>query len=307
MKKIYLSCVAAVIGINAGCVNASPPVDVAQYVAQRGWRTNPVKAPAIPAADIATVSYLKQGSSVPSCGLLAQGPRGPAFIEVLTAPDDDDYPHCVLIQDAAAFELNKKKYLVFEYISRDTRDDLYRSYFFVYKDAAGGYVADRELNDSDAADDAVEYHNIGKIAPHAAEGARRARAFSVGKTLPGAAFLGRDFVTDGNTSLAIFHDKSKEACTFVVDTGGEPARYGHELFAEGDKCASVLASSKLLKAGTTYYLALFKGASKNHLAVISVKDDRSANPEKQLALAAGSKGKVATVKDAKAAIESALK
>lgn len=295
------------MGIEAGCAKASPPLDVPQFIAQRGWRANPVKAPAIPVTDIATVSYFQKDSSVPSCGLLAQGPSAPAFIEVLTAPDDDDYPHCVLIQDAAAFELNKKKYLVFEYISRDTREDLYRGYFYVYKDPAGAYVADRELNESDAANDETVYHNIGKMTPRAAEGARRAKALSIGKTLPGSTFLGRDFVADGKSSLAIFQDKSRANCTFVVDAGGDPARFGHEVFASGDKCISVLASSRMVKDTATYYITLFKGASKNHLGVISVKNNTNVTPEIQLSLAATGNGKVATIKAAKAALESALK
>ena len=306
MKKIYITVVAAIIGINAGCVNASPPLDAKQYIAQRGWRANPVKAPAIPASDITTVSYFDKESSVPSCGLLSQGTGAPVFIDVLKAPADDDYPHCVLIQDAAAFELNKKNYLVFEYISRDTREDLYRGWFFVYKDVAGGYVPDRELNASDAADDETVYHNIGKITPRAAEGARRAKAFMIGKSLPGSTFLKRDFVADGKTSLAVFHDKTNSKCTFVVDAGAEPARIGHETFAGSDKCASFLATGKLEKDSSTYYIALFKGAARNHLGVISVKNNTTVTPEKRLALAASNNGKVATIKEAKAALEKAL-
>lgn len=98
----------------------------------------------------------------------------------------------------------------------------------------------------------------------------------------------------------------QEKCTFLVDAGAKPAVFEHDLFASGDKCTTVLAAGKMEHAGAIYYLALFKGARRNHLAVVSVSPNNNVAAESRGAIAAAKKSALLDLKTAKEALKSAL-
>ncbi|GGB94922.1 hypothetical protein [Pseudoduganella buxea] len=290
----------------AGASKDSSAPDVSKYAAQQGWTLVKSNTPKLPVSDITPVLYTAKGDAAPSCGLLAHTAAGTEFFELMSPEKGAGFPQCLLINDAAAFEVRSRQYLVVEYIARDTVEDFYRQYFYLYRDPAGRYIPDSELNDAVVWTEPVLASRDGIDVPRAQEGVRRARGTLLSKTVPGMRFLGREFMAGKNSSFAVFQDRANSKCVFLVDVGAKPATYGHELFAKGDKCESVLASGKMERAGTTYYLALFKGVVRNHLGIVSVGPNNVVAAETGLAIAVGKKSKLADLKSAKEALKLSL-
>ena len=306
MKKVTLvSAIICMAATHVAC-NASSSPDVAKYIAQKGWTPVKSKVPVLPVSDIAPVIYTMKGDSAPSCGLLAQAGSGFSFLEILTPEPGVGFPQCLGISDVAAFDMNNRKYLVFEYLNRDTKEEFYRQYFYVYKDSAGSYKADIDLNDSAAWPDPVPADSASTLTPRAQEGIRRAKGTILSKAVAGMSFLGRNFITTKSSSYAIFQDKSHEKCAFVVDAGAKPVVFDHGVFSVGQKCTEVLASSSFEKDGKVYYLALYAGNGKNNLSVVSVSENKLVAAEPQLAIAAMKKGQLVNIIQAKKAVLFAL-
>lgn len=306
-KQILSSFGLATIFASQQSSAATGPLNVPQFIAQQAWTPYAPRSVALPSSEVAVVTYFAKGATAPSCGLLTQASSAPEFIEILSPEPGAGFPQCLTINDVAQFELDKKKYLVFEYINRDTKEDFYREYFYVYKDAAGHYVADKELNNSAAYPESVRASANGPNPPRAKDGVKRAKGTLISKIVPSMSFLARDFLLDDTRAFAVFQDKAKEKCNFVLDSGTKPAIFGHEIFSEGDKCSEILASSKLDKDGKTYYLAMFKGAAKNRLAVISVNKENAIVAEKDAAIATTKHTKLTDMKSAKTALLTNLK
>lgn len=272
---------------------------VAQYVKNQGWSLLKSAAAPLPVRDIAPVLYRAEGDFAPSCGLLAQTPAGTDFFQIQSPEQETG-------TDAAVFDLRNRRYLVFEYINRDTKEDFYRQYFYLYRDPAGRYVADGELNNSAAWSEPFRASPHSNNASRVQEGVRRAKGISLSKALPGMRFLERDFIVGKSSTFAVFHNTSDKKCAFLVDAGVKPVVFEHELFARGDTCNTVLAAGKMEHAGATYYLSLFKGASRNHLGILSVSPDRTVAAENKMAIAAGKRSALADLKTAKEAVKSTL-
>ena len=308
LATAQVACDAAVPGVPAVSktpAGASTP-NVSTYVAQQGWSLVKSKTPTLPVNDIAPVVYTAKGDFAPSCGLLAHTAAGTEFFEMLTPEQGAGFPQCLAINDVAPFEMRNRQYLVFEYINRDTKEDFYRQYFYLYRGPAGRYIADNELNDSAVWIEPFRASPNSINAPRAQEGVRRAKGILLSKAVPGMQFLEREFMVGKTSTFAAFHDKSKEKCTFLVDAGAKPIMFQHDLFASGDKCKTVLAAGKMEHAGATYYLALFKGASRNHLGVVSVGPNNIVAAESRGAIAAAKKSTLADLKTAREALKSAL-
>jgi hypothetical protein len=268
------SCVSDVTTAPGAPKDTSAP-DVSKYAAQQGWTSVKSNASTLPVSDLTPVLYTAKGDSAPSCGLLAHNAAGTEFFEMLSPEKGVGFPQCLKISDAATFELRNRQYLVVEYINRDTVEDFYRQYFYLYRGPAGRYTADAELNDALVWTEPLRASRDSVGTPRAQEGVRRAKGTLLSKAIPSMRFLERDFMADKSSSFAVFHDEANYKCVFLADAGAKPATYGHELFANGDKCESVLASGKMESAGTTYYLALFKGAVRNHLGIVSIAPGNS--------------------------------
>lgn len=167
MKKICL--LISLLALNNASATSGP--DVAKYLAQRGWSAYDSKARlTMPANDIAPLTYYAKDTNVPSCGLLAGTASAPKFIDILSTEPGEQYPHCAGINDVAAFKLTGRDYLVFTYTDRDTRNESYEQFFYVYKSKTGDYVADTQLNESVAGEDGNK-----KPGTKAADGIRLAR------------------------------------------------------------------------------------------------------------------------------------
>lgn len=303
MKRHSLIAGLTALAMMQTCFAEPASVNVGKYLAQRGWTAYESKAKFVsPSDEIAPVMYYAKGSTVPSCGLLSGGASAPAFLEILAAEAGEQYPHCPSINDAAKFKLDGRNYLVFEYSDRDTRDEVYEQFFYVYKNEAGQYVADELLNQVLGSAGDFSRTRRAKSIPKAIDGVRLARTHAMKQSEPTLELLAGDVVSDNDGAFAVFKDKAKGSCSFVVDNGRVHNKYSSELFIDGGRCTSYLASSKLDMAGRIFYLGMFKGAdAATRLAIFSVAKDTSVvRPETDLALSAVVARKVADIKSLKA-------
>jgi hypothetical protein len=270
--------------------------NVAQYLVQQGWTAYDSKARlTMPADDIVPVIYYINGASVPSCGLLSGAASAPKFIEILSPEAGEQYPHCPSINDAAGFKMAGRDYVVVEYSNRDSRNDTFEEFFYVYKNRVGQYEADEQLNaDASSVGDKAQ-----KTRPKAADGIRLARAYALKQSQPGMELQTRDLLIDGGNAFAVFKDQAHATCSFVLDNGAAVNKYSSELFAEPGKCVNYLASSKLDTPTKTYYLGMFKGSdAATNIAIVSVnKANAAVQAEKDLARAAAATGKVSDIKN----------
>jgi hypothetical protein len=145
----------------------------------------------LPVSDIAPVLYIAKGDVAPSCGLVARTAAGTEFFAMLSPEQGAGFPQCLSINDAAAFEVRNRQYLVFEYIIRDTVEDFYRQYFYLYRDPAGRYIPDSLLNDSVAWSEPLRASHYSNNAPRAQEGVRRARGTLLSGAVRDMQFLPR--------------------------------------------------------------------------------------------------------------------
>lgn len=284
----------------AGCY-AAEVLDPAQFIRQRGWR--PVEGHIqahSPSQDIAPMLYYEKGNSVPSCGLIAVSPneKDPTFFELVSSDPGADYPQCMGVISMVPFRLQNRDYIAVEYESRDTREDFYRSFHYVYRDAAMGYLRDKTLT-------AVVPSNA--PASKHMDGVKIARAAHLAKAFPQWRLLDRDFISDTSSSFAILEDKKKQRCHFVAEAGGAPVMAHHEEFVPDTKCVSVLASSRIEKAGTLYYLVMFKSdKGKQLVAVTSVSPAGKVTAEKALSDRVNRSGATKDIRTAKASLSNML-
>lgn len=274
--------------------------DAAAYIAARGWTPYKQHKPLrMPVRDIVPVMYIAKGDTVPSCGLLFQGKGASVFIDVLGPEEAGGFPQCLSIDDAAAFELDKKQYLVFEIVNRDTRDDTYRQFFYVYKDGAGQYLKDVTLQD--ATDPGFRGKTKG-----AAEGVKLAKAALIRKLAPGMALLGRDSIYSETGTYAVLEDKRGARCAFVFEKAGSIFKFDHAAFSGADKCTDILATSKFDKNGKTYFMTMFKGLKQKRLAIVSISKSNVIVPEKELAALAGAKASLTDMRSVRMFILSTM-
>jgi hypothetical protein len=310
MKKLQIALVLnAVFLSHAGCY-AAETLNPEQYMRQRGWR--PLERQHIarsPSQDIAPVQYYEKGNSVPSCGLITAAPsaKGPNFIGLVSSDPGVDYPQCINIVSMVPFKLQNRDYIAVEYVSRDTREDFYRSFHYVYWDALKGYITDPILTEA-VPDSLGDVPAVTSTASKTTNGVTSARAAYLARTFPQWRFLDRDFISDKTSSFSIMEDKKMQQCHFVVEAGAMPITLNHEEFSPGTKCVAVLASSRLEKAETMFYLAMFKSDKGNQVAAItSVSPDGKVTAEKALSDAVNRSGATKDMKTAKSSLSKMLR
>lgn len=295
-------------GVTAAAAAAPASPDAAAYLRQHGWTvTASSHAVANPVPGIVPLIYMAKGAVGPSCALLVDTGAAPALLELSSPGAEEGFPQCLAVDAAAQFTLEGRDYAVFEYLTRETREDTARQYYYVVRDGAGHYHPAARFNDAAETPPAAPVSYPGTDAARARDGVLFARTIATAATMPGMHLQGRDYLVDGARSFAIFQNAAKNACTFVVDDGVAANRFAHALFAGGDACSTILASGKLAVRGNTYYLALFTGAGKTHLGVVSVTSAGVVKPEAELAVAATRPGTPGTMKQAKSQLASVLK
>lgn len=294
---------AAVIGqpiaFAAGQLN---PLD---YIRQRGWEPyNAAHVARSPNPDVAPLLYYVDKGSVPSCGLLTivPGAKAPKFTELMQASKGEDFPQCVNVVSIVPFRLDSKEYLAVEYLVRDTREDLYRNFAYLYRDPKNGYVSDSTAPKSAT----IEAESISsKNASHATllDGIKLARADYLKQTYPQWQFHDRDFISDEGSSFSLFDDRKAKQCYVVTESGGKPVVVSATDYSADTQCSGIVASSRLEKRGIVYYIGLLKLSTGAQLAVLtSVAPTGEIRIEKDLAANINRSGATQNIKSIKAAL-----
>jgi len=281
---------------------------VAAFLAKNGWELSRNKMNfAAPVADIVPIHFFSKGAKSPSCGLLVQKASELNFIEILMSESEDLYPHCASIKEAVSFRLADRLYLLFIYTEKDTRDEIYDRFFFVYRDQDGLYHVEKELNESEIPVELVR-KNSKRVGLHgtwhvvtAEDGIRLAKATFVRNTAPSLNFLDRDFISSRGNSFSVLKDRKQQKCLFVVENDGNFEKFSSDLFTADGKCVDFLASSQSKKGEKTFFLGIFEGIDKSrNIAVFSVTPNGQIRDERELALLIRNSGKTGNVKSAKA-------
>lgn len=119
--------------------------------------------------------------------------------------------------------------------------------------------------------------------------------------------LAPESIVSGDRRFMPFQDTGHTLCTFVIDVAGTVEKFDHTLFAKGDSCTEVLASTKFERAGATYFVSMFKGLTRKHLAVISVSKANKVAAEKQLAIKARDNARLTTMRSVRVYLESLIR
>lgn len=271
-------------------------VNVAAFLKERGAEPAELRQLArSPSPAVVPVAFFDKDGMAPSCGVLVATPRAatPRYIDILNADSGSNFPQCVGIPSIRAFRLQGRHYLAIEYLDRDTRDDTYRRFHYVYDDPAQGFVEDKMLNDDVPSSDIAQ----------TADGVKLARAAVMRKTFPRWKFLYRDFIADGTSAFATFEDGKRHACHFALEAGAMPVTADLADVASTTRCAGVLATSRLATPAGTYYLSMFESeAGKHMVAIASVANDGAIRIEKDLSSSINRTGATGDIKAAKLAL-----
>jgi hypothetical protein len=231
----------------------------------------------------------------------------PNFVELVSMDANATYPYCMNIASIVPFKLNTKEYVAVEFVQRDTREEFYRHFVFLYRDGTKTYVVDESLN----AVDPNGPTDVSAATPNPSrtlDGVKLARTAYVAKTFPKWNLLERHFIADKSSSFAILEDKKAQQCYFVVEAGGAPVALNPADFSPGMKCASALASSRFEKAGAVYYLAMFNSEKgEKTVAITSISPSGRVVAEKALSYTLNRSAAIKDIKSAKAALSEALR
>lgn len=293
---IHLACAAA---------HAASP-DVARFLAARGAEDAGLRqlAPS-PSADVTPLSFIDKGRATPTCGLLLARPGSTAaeFVE-LTGPDDrSEFPYCMGILSMTPFKLGGRQTIAVEYLTRDTREDLYRQFAYLRQVPPKGFVVDDGMA-SGGEDGGVR---VGAAA-RPGLGIRNARMDFLKKAYPRWTMRERDFIADEHGSFAVFEDGKARECHVAAEAGEAPLAIRLDDIVPGARCTGVLASTRLPKAGTTYYLAMFASdGGRQPVAVMSVGAGGGIAAEKALSDTINRADAHRDIVGAKAALADALR
>ncbi|PQP00268.1 hypothetical protein C5614_08510 [Massilia phosphatilytica] len=281
------------------------PVDVAAFLKARSAEDAGLKliAPS-PTPAIVPVSLYEKNNSVPSCGVLIAPPQGgkPRYIDIVGPEPEVGFPACIGMPSMTAFRLQGRNYVMVEYQSRETRDDIYRGFHYLVEDSGAGFVTDEKVDQGMPGESASMRRNeLGSARP--LEGIKRARAAAMKRSFPQWRFLERDFIADSASSFATFEDSKSHACLFAAEAGARPVSASLPEVTGDTRCAGVLASSRLTTPAATYYLALVKtDTGRQRVGIMSVTGDGGIRIEKELADALNRADTTRDIKTAKAAL-----
>lgn len=305
MKKIISNISASLLFSN---VAFAQPLDVQNYVKQQGWTETIFKHRfSNPVPGIVPLVYFTKDGIGPNCVLIVESKKGPKMFDVSSAEQGESYPQCFGFNGAEQFKINNRSFVVFEFLTRETKEDTFSRFYFLSKEKDGYYTGSEELNNSASGPLATQIKATDTHPPRVKSGVLLARTLLTEAGMNGMKLQSRDYLIDGSRSFSIFQDKSKTVCTFVVDDGVKLFSYPHTQFARGDNCNVILASGQLKDKGKTFYIVMFEGKGGVHLGVVSVNASGVVEPNESAAIAAARSTKLSTMKQAKTALAAALK
>lgn len=277
---------------------AHPDTKTAGAVAAKfGWRHVEVaKRVSQPADNLIPIEFYGAKLSGASCGLLVFSPdaNDPDYIE-LTGPDEEDgnWPACMGIFSMTKFRLQGRVYVGVGYLQRDTREDFYRHFLYLYQNQNGGFTVDPSL------DAVVEDSSEKWLTSKTLELART--KFYI-NSYPQWTLNRKHMISRSLSSFATLTHKTVPRCYFVTEAGSAPTITEHQRFAPGTECYDVLAATQVTAEGRQYYIAVFKLAGGIGIAVTSVNAHGQITVEETLAARLRSEANIQNVTDAREAL-----
>nr|WP_314539335.1 hypothetical protein [uncultured Massilia sp.] len=304
MKSTFMSIiVGCTLSIHVDCMAQEP--NVARFLAARGAHDAGYKhVAASPRPDIAPVVFIDKDGAVPSCGIIYAARQSGAqdYIELVGADPGANFPQCLNIRSMAAFKLQNRQYVAVEYLARETREDVARNFSYVYENSAGGFTLDESLTSV-----LPDEEGKGESAGSGETAIKLARIAALKNAFAQWQLHERDFISDKNSSFAIFEEKKSRQCHLVAEAGAAPVSAHLTDIVADARCTSALASTRLERAGTTYYLAMFKSDDGKYLVTVtSVDKDGKIASEKRLSETINKSGATRDIRGAKAALAAIL-
>jgi hypothetical protein len=178
------------------------------------------------------------------CGLLARGSK--TITPLLEPGDDGEWPSCMGVPDATAFDWKGRPVYVYRYLQRDTREDTYAYDAFVRIGTDG-----IEGIDGLAPDDQPTKLTIAKAAAWAKASLAAAEAAKAGFE-PSR----RDTVLAERGFLAIGRNPAKGTCSISVDRLSAGGALGVTILP----CKAILATTSLSTPQSDWLVAMTQGA-----------------------------------------------
>lgn len=284
-------------------------VDVDAFLKERGAKHadfGPIARSPNPA--IVPVSFYEKGNLVPSCGVLIASPHGgkPRYVDIVGSEPDVGFPICIGLPSITAFRLQGRNYVMIEYQSHETRDEISRGFTYLVEDRHAGFVEDNDLERATPHEDATAPRaQLGSARP--LEGIKQARAAAMKLAFPQWHFLDRDFIADTGASFATFDNKASQACMVAAEAGAAPVSANISDGTAAARCAGILASTRLATPAATYYLALARtDTDRQRVGILSIATDGSIRVEQALADTLNRAEATRDIKTAKAALAARL-
>jgi hypothetical protein len=305
-KQLFIS---LLLSACAGCRADGLSVDVKAFLKERGAENADLHLIArSPNPAIVPVSFYEKDNAVPSCGVLIAPPRGgkPRYVGIVGSEPDIGFPACIGIPSMTAFRLRGRHYVMVEYQSHETRDEISHGFVYLVEDARAGFVEDHGLDPALPRKIAtVPRAQLGSARP--LEGIKQARAAAMKLAFPQWRFLDRDFIADTGASFATFENKTSRTCMVAAEAGAAPVSANIADGTAAARCAGVLASTRLATPATTYYLALAgTDTGRQRVGILSIATDGSIRVEQALADALNRAEATRDIKTAKAALAAQL-
>lgn len=273
------SLVPTAILLSAALLNTShaEPPDAARYLRERGWNGGGHTVPQSPTPDLIPIQYSGAQGVGASCSLLTRTRDG-KVAKILLAGENGGWPDCITIETMTSFTLNKRDYVAVTYLVRDTREDYYRYVDYFYRHPAEGYKPDESLAV------VLNGHPVRTASQPKPDVIAFARAKHAATQFGPGEFLDPHFISDKNSWFAALEGTRAKRCRVLVQSSAAPVAFEHTEFAPGTTCTAVLATTRLLKPGALYYLAMFEHADRQrHIAIVSVGQDGRVSAQRALA------------------------
>jgi len=269
-------------------------IDIKNYLAKRQWTLFETKdIPKSPLEYVVPILIFKNGSNVPSCGIIFGSEPDFEYKDIFGPEDLEMFPHCISIDGMKVFMMLGEQYLVLTYSVQDTRTEKYEnSIFFRIKDQH--IFPDKKLNNMLKSIDQVEKQiNIeNQIAV--------AKSELIKSEYKNLKFLERDFISNDHSSFSVFKEEKTNRCVFVTESNGELKRYSSQDFVNQGLCIEFLATGKASFGDKALYLAIFIDEKKEKkVAVISINNSGAVSAEVSLSERISQSGKVNDIKSIK--------
>lgn len=132
VKKIIFSISTSLLFSNVAFAQS---LDVQSYLKQQGWTETIFKHRfSSPVPGIVPLVYFTKDGIGPNCVLIVESKKGPKMFDVSSAEQGESYLQCFGFNSAEQFQMNNRSFVVFEFLTRETKEDTFSRFYFLSKE-----------------------------------------------------------------------------------------------------------------------------------------------------------------------------